>query len=192
MLHFVFLLFLFLSISRQCLCLQDDYYWRDYTDGEVPIDAVVGGKIADGKNVYIGQAYIENQGEVVCEIFDGIKEVYVPTRDNIIQKIEDNIKILCGPQQNLYWVPTDSNNVHTLLANNSGVHGGHQDGQGKINIGRININGGSKIGKIDTFYKTDVTMFYNNNLKEESAMSYEILLYKKHNAMSKTIANKAM
>ncbi|XP_044264191.1 uncharacterized protein LOC123011011 [Tribolium madens] len=193
MLRFTFLLFVFLlSISRQCICLQDYYYWRDYTNGEVPIDAVIGGKIEDGRNVYIGQAYIQNQGEVVCEIFDGVREVYVPIRNDIVQKVEENIRILCGPQQNLYWVPTDSKNVHKLLVNNIGVRGGHEDGDGEINIGRININGGFKIGKIDTYYESDVPMFYNNNLKEESAMSYEILLYKKHNAMGKIIANKEM
>ncbi|XP_044265865.1 uncharacterized protein LOC123012118 [Tribolium madens] len=183
MLRFTFLLFPFLlSIIPQCLSLQADYFWRDYTNGEVPLDAVVGGKLANGKNVYIGQAYIAHQGEVICEIFDGIKKVYVPAFQDVVQKIEKNVKILCGPQQNLYWVPTDSKNVHTLLVSNIGVRGGHEDGKGEINIGRININGGSKIGKIDTYFNT-VPMYYNNNLREESTMSYEILLYKKHNAI---------
>nr|XP_015837640.1 PREDICTED: uncharacterized protein LOC107398348 isoform X2 [Tribolium castaneum] len=79
-----------LSYTRQYLCLQENYYWRQYT-GDVPEDAVVGGEDINSKNIYIGQAYVKNGGLIVCQIFPGIKQVYVPFGG--IKTVEANIKV---------------------------------------------------------------------------------------------------
>ncbi|KYB25466.1 hypothetical protein TcasGA2_TC034236 [Tribolium castaneum] len=179
MLRFIYLLSIFLlSNSQQCLCLQYDYFWRDYIDGEVPRDAIVAGRNNNSENIYIGQAYVHKLGLATCEIFSGVKEVYVPMYG--IQKVEDYIKILCGTQQNLYWMSTTSTSLPTLLLDHVAVIGGNEDGQngkGTLYVGRIHFNGELKIGKIDTFNGTFI--HFNNNMKEEHSNSYEILLLKK-------------
>ncbi|XP_044262490.1 uncharacterized protein LOC123009958 [Tribolium madens] len=185
------LIYLLLSNSHQYLCLQKDYYWRQYT-GEVPKDAVVGGQDINHKDIYIGQAYVKNEGLIVAQIFPDRKEVYAPIKG--IKKIEGNIiKILCGPQENFYWIPVNSGNLHLQLIDQHAVIGGHEDGHGLINIGRISYEGETKIGKINSFNAGNALFFFNKYQNEEHINSYEILLYKENNldidARSKTVAS---
>ncbi|XP_044271167.1 uncharacterized protein LOC123015484 [Tribolium madens] len=180
MLQLTHLLFIFLF--GNCLCFQDDYYWREYTDGEVPVDAIVGGQNSEGINIYIGQAYIKDRGIIVTEIFAGIQEVYVPMSGEAV-KTAEVIKILCGPEQNLYWASTNSTSVHSLLVNRDAVIGGHEygkkdsDAHGILHIGKNKAQ--NKIGKIPIFEK-DPQFYFSDNLKESTATTFEILLYKKN------------
>ncbi|XP_044265864.1 uncharacterized protein LOC123012121 [Tribolium madens] len=177
-------LFLFISLFSNCLCLQDDYYWRDYTNGEVPSDAIVGGQNSEGLNIYIGQAYIHGKGNIVTEIFSGIQEVYATTGTGVgpgIVKTTEAIKILCGPGQNLYWTRTNRNTVHSLLVNHDAVIGGYQlytnTTRGTLNIGRHIAH--NKIGRIDTFNLYPY-LYFNNNTQEDFETTFEILLYTKN------------
>ncbi|XP_044263432.1 uncharacterized protein LOC123010533 [Tribolium madens] len=185
------LIYLLLSNSHQYLCLQEDYYWRQYT-GEVPKDAVVGGQDINHKDVYIGQAYVKNEGLFVVQIFADRKEIYAPIKG--MKKIEGNIiKILCGPQENFYWISVNSSNLHLQLLHQHAVIGGHEDRSGVLNIGRISYEGETKIGKINSFNVGNALFFFNRNQKEEHVNSYEILLYKENNldidARSITVAS---
>lgn len=55
-----------------------DYFWREYTGGIIPADAVRGGSDINGQDTYIGQAYIKNRGIIVVQIHSEIREVLVP------------------------------------------------------------------------------------------------------------------
>lgn len=60
-----------------------DYYWRQYL-GEIPPDAIVGGHDVNGKETYIGQAYIYHAklssrvALIPVEIIPGIPSVNIP------------------------------------------------------------------------------------------------------------------
>jgi hypothetical protein len=66
------------------------YGWREYT-GEVPEDAIVGGKDSNGTGIYIGQAYVRNMGLVVVQITPGVREVFAPIHG--VEKIDKYIKV---------------------------------------------------------------------------------------------------
>jgi hypothetical protein len=66
------------------------YYWREYT-GEVPEDAIVGGKDSNGKNIYIGQAYIRNEGLLVVQITPGVRQVFAPSHG--VKKTDKYVKV---------------------------------------------------------------------------------------------------
>ncbi|KYB25002.1 hypothetical protein TcasGA2_TC031416 [Tribolium castaneum] len=186
---FLSLIYLLSNYSPQYLCLQENYYWRQYT-GDVPKDAVVGGQDINHKNIYIGQAYVQNEGLIVAQIFPKIREVYAPI--NGIKKIQNHIKILCGPYENFYWASANSSKLHLQLIGQHAVIGGHEDGHGVINIGRISYEGETKIGKINSFRTETAAFFFNKNQKEAFVNSYEILLYRENSydidARSKTVA----
>ncbi|XP_068917934.1 uncharacterized protein [Tenebrio molitor] len=151
-----------------------DYYWREYT-GEVPEDAILGGRDINGNNIYIGQAYVKNEGLVVVQITPGVRQVLAPMKG--IKKIDKYIKILCGPQQKVFWMSSNSSNLHLALIDKHAVIGGHEDGLGYINIGRISHEGEVKIGKINSFSAESAQFYFNDNGLERLITSYEILMY---------------
>jgi hypothetical protein len=51
----------------------------------------VGGRDINGKNIYIGQVYIRNQGLVVVQITPGVQQVFAPMKG--IQKLDKYIKV---------------------------------------------------------------------------------------------------
>jgi hypothetical protein len=51
----------------------------------------VGGRDINGKNIYIGQVYIRNQGLVVVQITPGVRQVFAPMK--AIQKLDKYIKV---------------------------------------------------------------------------------------------------
>ncbi|KAJ3629002.1 hypothetical protein MTP99_013429 [Tenebrio molitor] len=151
------------------------YGWREYT-GEVPEDAIVGGKDSNGTGIYIGQAYVRNMGLVVVQITPGVREVFAPIHG--VEKIDKYIKILCGLQQNVYWMSSDPSNIHSDLIDKEAVVGGHEDDWGYTSIGRINYQGDINIGKINTFSIEEAYLFFiNNGTEQEVTTSYEILMY---------------
>ncbi|RZC36411.1 DUF3421 domain containing protein, partial [Asbolus verrucosus] len=125
--------------------LQEDYTWREYT-GSIPPDAVVGGEDINGKHIYIGQAYVRNEGLIVVQIYPGVRAVSAPIKG--VKKVDTFIKILCGPQENFYWMPATFSDLHLALVGKHAVIGGHEDGGGQLNVGRISHEGEIKIGKI--------------------------------------------
>ncbi|KAJ3636629.1 hypothetical protein MTP99_000153 [Tenebrio molitor] len=153
------------------------YYWREYT-GEVPEDAIVGGKDSNGKNIYIGQAYIRNEGLLVVQITPGVRQVFAPSHG--VKKTDKYVKILCGPQEKVYWMSSTPSNIHLDLIDKHAVVGGHEDGWGYMSIGRINYQGDIKIGKINTFSIEEPYLYFIGNGKERTVSnSYQILMYNK-------------
>lgn len=51
-----------------------DYYWRDYT-GDIPEDAVEGGRDLNHRTTYIGQVYVKNFGIIPVTIYPGTTSV---------------------------------------------------------------------------------------------------------------------
>jgi hypothetical protein len=56
-----------------------EYFWREYT-GSVPEDTIVGGQDINGKDIYIGQAYVRNEGLIPVRISAGVRQVHAPIR----------------------------------------------------------------------------------------------------------------
>jgi hypothetical protein len=67
-----------------------DYYWREYT-GEIPKDAIVGGRDANGRSIYIGQAYVKNEGIVAVQITPGVRRVFAPMKG--VKQINRYVKV---------------------------------------------------------------------------------------------------
>ncbi|RZC38604.1 DUF3421 domain containing protein, partial [Asbolus verrucosus] len=164
---------LLVVFSIQVLAQKEDYYWQDY-DGCIPTDAIVGGQDSNGTNIYIGQVYVRSKGLMVAQINVGDTEVYAAI--NGIQKVDSNIKILCGNQENFYWMESNCTVLHDMLENRTAVLGGHEDYEGDINIGRVEYEGETRIGKVNTFQLNgDSFFFFNNDGEEKLLKSYEIL-----------------
>lgn len=51
-----------------------DYYWRDYT-GEIPSDAVKGGRDVNNVTTYIGHVFVKNLGIIPVSIYPGQQSV---------------------------------------------------------------------------------------------------------------------
>jgi hypothetical protein len=167
---------IFVLFSCQISYSVRDYYWREYT-GEIPIDAIVGGKDANGKGIYIGQAYVHYEGLVVVQITPGVRRVSATMHG--IKHIDKYVKILCGSQEKVYWMSTNPKNLQLDLIDKHAIIGGHGYCCGSTSIGRINYHGEVKIGKINS-YSLDTPYFYfnNNGVEEKVKTSYQILMYK--------------
>jgi hypothetical protein len=155
----------------------------------------VGGKDANGKGIYIGQAYVHYEGLVVVQITPGVRRVsatmhgikhidkYVKVRKYFLVGVPHEnsclFQILCGSQEKVYWMSTNPKNLQLDLIDKHAIIGGHGYCCGSTSIGRINYHGEVKIGKINS-YSLDTPYFYfnNNGVEEKVKTSYQILMYK--------------
>ncbi|XP_063918574.1 uncharacterized protein LOC135133938 [Zophobas morio] len=155
-----------------------DYYWREYK-GAIPQDAVVAGQDGRSQKAYIGQAYVKGFGLMVIHIRPNAKELYAPICG--VKNVNEHIKILCGHQPDFKWIHATAKDLHVRLSGRHGVIGGHEDGLGSINIGRISYEGGTQIGKINSFGIGNAYFKYVENPWKESGevQSYEVLVYEK-------------
>lgn len=88
------------------------------------------------------------------------------------------MQILCGFQNDFKWVPANSTDFHTIVLQKEPIIGGYHDGRSFMHIGRIHLNGETKIGKVDSFRLGDALFFcVDRNLVVQSATSYEVLVY---------------
>ncbi|RZC34220.1 hypothetical protein BDFB_003909 [Asbolus verrucosus] len=162
----------------QASSLQEDYYRRHYI-GSIPEDAIIGGKNAEGSDVYIGQVYDRNVGLIAVQINPGVKEVIIPIFDKI-RKASKHISILCGSQDDFYWLRANASDLHLTLLEKHAVNGGHIDNYGEISIGRISQEGETKIGIVVSYNVGNAYFIYNNDGVEKRVPSYEILVYGYH------------
>ncbi|KAJ3647994.1 hypothetical protein Zmor_019833 [Zophobas morio] len=172
---FVYSLIFFASIEALLAHSSIDYYWRDY-NGKIPEDAVLGGRDKYNKDIYIGQAYVQNEGLVVVQIDKGQSTVYAEMEG--IKRLDKNIKILCGPPHSFYWMPSNLTKLHTDLKKKQLVVGGHEDGAKRYFVGRIQCPDGVCIGKVLEKGYRDRSVFYGvdrsgHQLKGDS---YEVLV----------------
>ncbi|KAJ3648004.1 hypothetical protein Zmor_019841 [Zophobas morio] len=153
--------------------VKEDYYWRDY-DGTIPDDAVVGGQ-SFGHDIFIGQAYIRDEGVFPVTINPGVIEVAVPIKG--VKRTDKYVKILCGPPANFEWVPANVTNLHVVLLNKHAVFGGHEDSKGYVYIGKSTTKGGTQIGKINAFALGNAKFFYASKDSENNLSVYDVLCY---------------
>ncbi|KAK9694132.1 hypothetical protein QE152_g33743 [Popillia japonica] len=92
---FLLVLLRFFVFTYECTT-SDDYYWRDYSFGSIPYDAVEINN--DGK--YIGQVYLKG-GLLPATIFPYLG--YAVTELFGKQIIRQQIKILCCPDQSGFY-----------------------------------------------------------------------------------------
>ncbi|RZC34221.1 CKS, FR47, and/or Acetyltransf 1 domain containing protein [Asbolus verrucosus] len=156
--------------------INQGYYWRDYT-GSIPADAVVGGKDINSRDIYIGQAYDRSMGLIAVQINPGEKEVAIPL-NGVVRKVHNHVKILCGPLNNFYWLAANATALNSIVGSKQPVIGGHVDGGGQLNIGRISYRSETKIGRILAYNVGKAFFYFHNDGKEGANVnSYEILLY---------------
>ncbi|KAK9694124.1 Protein of unknown function (DUF3421) [Popillia japonica] len=148
------------------IAVTQDFYWRDYSHGELPIDALEGGI---GK--YIGQVYYAGQGLLPATIYPHRNVAFSIYGGRL--SIKEHIKILCTNQpKKFYWSRVNFNdsvdpvmkdavkggfqNGYNLFIGTmnhedpvmkDAVKGGFQDGY-NLFIGTMNHEGENKIGKV--------------------------------------------
>ncbi|KAK5641161.1 hypothetical protein RI129_009708 [Pyrocoelia pectoralis] len=123
----------------------DDFYWRDYNDGEVPKDALPGGMDRDHKPTYIGQ--VVSQGAIIPgQIIGGAQKIYFQG-DYSAREASENIKILCTKNpENFEWAKTNGNDVRHFSRLRL-IPGGYQYGD-HLYIGRGIAGNMLSVGKI--------------------------------------------
>ncbi|KAK5641041.1 hypothetical protein RI129_009588 [Pyrocoelia pectoralis] len=115
-----FAAFIFLYPFESSGFIYEDYYWKDY-EGKIPDEAFVGGKDANGKPIYIGQAYYYSK-LLPAKIYENDNNAYLAWGSEI--KVSEHIKILCTPHpEQLQWVLTRKDKIH-MLVNHKFVKGG--------------------------------------------------------------------
>ncbi|RZC14261.1 DUF3421 domain containing protein, partial [Asbolus verrucosus] len=156
-----------------------DYYWRNY-NGVVPKDALPGGKDNRGRNTYIGQVYMHENGLFICEIYPGIQQVEVQCYG--VQKVDAGIKILCTQSKNSFmWLPTSAATFHVDSINRHVVVGGNnyraKQNSGVLNIGRVMFDGALKVGAVTGHNVGAAVMYFAHKNKQQSTQVYETLVY---------------
>ncbi|XP_018570726.1 uncharacterized protein LOC108910566 [Anoplophora glabripennis] len=154
--------------------LHYDYYWRDYT-GDIPRDAVPGGRDVNHRPTYIGHVYVHKYGICTVTIYPGITTV-VPSVTGYY--IFDHIKILCSPfKEKFRWVATDAEKLHVQLIGKHLVRGGVDYNGKTTNIGRILHKGEIIVAKVCGSVIGNAKLYYCDNNSEKSVNSYEVLIY---------------
>ncbi|KAJ3647971.1 hypothetical protein Zmor_019812 [Zophobas morio] len=171
----MFVVLLIGYLVSNCYSHQRDYCWKEYL-GSVPPDAVIAGETLDGQNVYVGQAFIKNVGLIPGRVIPGDPKLHVPHDGQ--SKEGKYIKILCGPQDNFYWLKANSTDLHHLITDQHPVVGGHDESNGYLNVGRISVGGDTKVGKVDSFRVEHANFYYSDGQAEKLTKSYEILMYR--------------
>ncbi|XP_018562462.1 uncharacterized protein LOC108904402 [Anoplophora glabripennis] len=172
--NFFKLAIIFGCISNMFCDINYDYYWRDYT-GDIPGDAVEGGRDVNNRKTYIGQVFVKNHGIIPVTIYPGIKSV--TANINGIHRLSSYIKILCSSsKENFKWFPADANRLHVQTINKHLVRGGVEYGL-VSNIGRIKYQGELLVAKVCGFNVGNAKLFFPAGNEEKHAESYEVLIY---------------
>ncbi|EFA03860.1 hypothetical protein TcasGA2_TC013978 [Tribolium castaneum] len=156
----------------------DYYYWREFT-GVVPPDALPGGKDADGRRTYIGEAYVHNHGIYVVQIYPGVKEVEVPAYGP--KSASFNIKILCTEDpESFFWIKTSAKTYEKDIEGLEPVTAGY-DGVGNsgvVNVGRIFYQGEVLVGDVTPYAsrKGNVQLWFPFRKMERAVNFYELLV----------------
>ncbi|XP_044268764.1 uncharacterized protein LOC123013949 [Tribolium madens] len=170
--------FYFCIISVCFAAGSDYYYWREFT-GVVPPDALPGGKDADGRDAYIGEAYIHGHGIYVVQIYPGEKEVAVPAYG--FKTASFNIKILCTEDPEFFlWIQTTAKNYEKDIVGVEPVTVGY-DGVGNsgvVNVGRIFYQGEVLVGDVTPYAsrKGNVQLWFPFRKVERAVNFYELLV----------------
>ncbi|XP_018562442.1 uncharacterized protein LOC108904397 [Anoplophora glabripennis] len=154
--------------------LSYDYYWRDYT-GEIPGDAIEGGRDVNNKVTYIGQVFVKNHGLIPVTIYPGKTSVAAAIHG--VHNFNNHIKILCSSsKQNFKWVPADAKTLHAKMIKKHLVRGGVEHDL-ISNIGRISYQGEVIVSKVCGYKVGDAKLYFPAGNKETNVESYEVLMY---------------
>ncbi|KAF5287607.1 hypothetical protein FQA39_LY15810 [Lamprigera yunnana] len=150
------------------------YYWRDYY-GKIPSDAVQGGLDKQGNPTYIGQVYIKGFELLPATIYKESKKA-VTSAYNIRMEVDKDIKILCSDEKEGFeWRATKNEETH-LMVNCHLVVGGSEVGQ-TLNIGRVNSDGETIIGKVFSHPLLNRGLWVPQKSGAAHFLTYEILTY---------------
>ncbi|KAB0795852.1 hypothetical protein PPYR_07641 [Photinus pyralis] len=124
------------------------YYWREFSNGQIPSDAVAGGRDRAGNPTYIGQVYGLDLELLPATIIRGSPNATSTRHVSAIQT-DKNIKILCSNEQHKFrWIPTTVGETYKL-ANCHLVNGGSEVNY-FLHIGRVYYQSEVIIGKVNT------------------------------------------
>jgi hypothetical protein len=177
--HFQILLLwvVFINLTKE-IASEVEYYWKEYA-GVIPPDALPGGRDLDGRNTYIGQAYIHGHGLYVAQIFPGKNELDVPCYG--VKKADKDIKILCTKHaDNFEWITTSNKYFHVNMTNKLPVPGGYESvgNKGLLNIGRLTYQGVLKVGRVTSYELENAKLFFTHSNIEKQASFYQVLNYR--------------
>ncbi|KAJ3659097.1 hypothetical protein Zmor_010804 [Zophobas morio] len=173
------LLFLVLIICLNQTHSTPDYYWREYT-GQIPEDAVEGGKDLRGNPTYIGQAFVLHHGILIGTIYPGQKTLTTSKEGIHVTSVGN--KILCSHHKhNFEWVPGQASTLHITTINKHLVPGGIEWGK-VLNIGRIKYQGELIVGKVCSGTIGRAKLYFPYKNEEIDVSSYEILTYKENDS----------
>nr|CAH7764402.1 unnamed protein product [Callosobruchus chinensis] len=168
-----------------------DCYWRQYNQGEIPPDAIIGGHDIHNRHTYIGQAL------VYAEAFNQTIYAEVPFNLNPHTKrhvlgvggpvvIKSHIKILCcAYDDSVEWIKTTSQSLFLDLTNRKPVLGGQQlhleaPIKHDLLIGRTPAGKEQIVGKVLINGVQDIVFYYvnSNSTAMLNANPYEVLVYR--------------
>ncbi|GJQ85677.1 hypothetical protein Trydic_g5718 [Trypoxylus dichotomus] len=118
-----------------------DYYWRDFSFGYIPDDAVE----IDNGGKYVGQIY-NSRAILVATIYPHLGEAIGEMSGKVVKK--ENIKILCtSDESRLYWEYVDFHSpVGDELKN--AIRGGYYFNSHYYFIGKAYDSGEWRAGKV--------------------------------------------
>ncbi|KAK4874547.1 hypothetical protein RN001_013907 [Aquatica leii] len=145
MLKTLVLVFLSCTLQESLTLITEEYYWKEFR-GEVPEDAIEGGKSVNGQPIYIGQVlYFDKL--LPAKIYKNDDKAYFAW--NHEQSTTNNIKILCSLKPERFkWIPTKKDEIH-LLTNFHVICGGTEPNH-NLYIGRALYKSETLVGKVRT------------------------------------------
>ncbi|KAI4459815.1 hypothetical protein MML48_6g00003759 [Holotrichia oblita] len=122
--------------------LTQNYYWRDYSFGQIPYDAF---EVADdGK--YIGQVYVDG-GLVPATIYPYLGVAIGELHGK--QVIKEHVKIFCSPDHSkLYWDLVDFDKPASAGQMRNAILGGFHNDIQNVFIGKFLHEGEWKVGRV--------------------------------------------
>ncbi|KAK4874548.1 hypothetical protein RN001_013908 [Aquatica leii] len=160
-----------------CQCsgfLYEEYYWQDF-EGEVPFNALAGGKDATGKPIYIGQVLIGGK-LLPAKIYVNDNKAYYTWGYEMSTTVD--VKILCTEHPERFtWIPTKKDEIHKLI-NQRLVKGGWEPSY-DLYIGRAFYNLQTLVGRIRVFGNpvSNLGLYISADGKEVILDSFEILAH---------------
>ncbi|KAJ8925004.1 hypothetical protein NQ315_001169 [Exocentrus adspersus] len=160
-----------------------EYYWRPWTPGSPPSDAIT---LRDYRGVsYIVEAYVPNHGLHVGQVFANQQEVNVTvantsvvTNTVFLVRSSTDLKVLCSQSlDKVSWYPTSNANVQNELVTAviNPVLGGVNNFNQAVYIGRVAATTTQRPWLIGSVVKDNRLRYHFGGITTSAAV-YEILV----------------